>query len=246
MSGPSHNTSRGRGYPPTAGRAARVLTLVAWVSGALACSSGGEGARRASSPPSPTPQGAVSPDEQRAWIRSVTLLPNLPTKDQTLVAAAIWQPQGQPDLTLEHHWFVNGTEVANHDGSELALADFQTGDRIHLVAEVRAGAARVLASERSLSVVIQNRPPTVVSALDALAPSGDDLTGRIVAADPDGELVTVTLREGPPGLVIEPDGTVRWPLARVTPGDHQLTVDVQDTRGLGYQGTMTFSVGAGS
>ncbi|MEW6682429.1 MAG: putative Ig domain-containing protein [Nitrospirota bacterium] len=176
----------------------------------------------------------------------MTLSPTLPTKDGTLVASVVWQPQGRPELAVKHHWFVNGIEVVDHSGSELALADFQTGDRVHVVAEVRASDDRVLASERSLSVVIQNRPPTIVSGLDALTQTDKELTGRIVATDPDGEPVTVTLREGPPGLVIQPDGTVHWPLASVKPGQHQLAVEVEDSRGLGYQGTMTFTVGAGA
>ena len=248
MSGCSYGPFRGRGAPPAAASAARRVIAVALLSGAVACSSPvGEGSLSVSPAPSAAAlKTTASPSERRAWIQAVTLSPNLPTKDLTLVAAAVWQPQGQPGLTLVHRWHVNETEIADHTGPKLALADYRTGDRIHLVAEVRADDGRVLAGERSLSVVIQNRPPTVVSGLEDLTQTGEALTGRIVAADPDGEAVTVTLREGPPGLVVEPDGTVRWPLGRVTPGDHRLTIQVQDDRGLGYQGTIAFSVKAGA
>jgi hypothetical protein len=43
-------------------------------------------------------------------------------------------------------------------------------------------------------------------------------------------------------LTVQPDGTVHWAVAAVKPGTHELTVELEDERGLGFRGALSFSI----
>ena len=188
---------------------------------------------------------SVAQDQYRAWIKAITLSPALPNKDQVLTTLVDWQPQGVPGLAVSYRWFVNGVEVTTGYRSDLSLSKFHSGDRVYVVASVLRPDGNVTASLQSRSVVIQNRPPMLQSGFEGFVKHENELVGHIRYSDPDGDKVTVKLLGGPPGLVLEADGTVRWPLSMVQAGNHQLNVELTDEAGLGYRGTLTFSMEAG-
>ena len=222
-----------------------LLLLLGWV---CCGSSAGNGARTTTPSTPSIKQASVlsEKDDLRAWIKSVALTPVLPNKDQTLSASADWQPQGRPGIAVSYQWFVNGVEVAKGASNELPLVEFHSGDRVHVVAALIGEDSAMMASERSRSVVIQNRPPILISGPENLVQQGEELVGQIRYSDPDGDPVTVKLVEGPAGLIVEKDGRVHWPLSQVRGGDHQLTIELEDERGLGYQETLSFSMKAGT
>jgi hypothetical protein len=188
---------------------------------------------------------SVSQGQLQAWIKTINLTPSLPNKDQVLTALVDWQPQGVPGLAVSYRWFVNGIEVTTGYRSDLSLATFHSGDRVYVVATIFRPDGSLTASQQSRSVVIQNRPPMLQSAFEGFVKHENELVGHIRYSDPDGDKVTVKLLGGPPGLTVETDGTLHWPLSTVQAGNHQLNVELTDEAGLGYRGTMTFSVEAG-
>ena len=229
------------------------MTLIFWML-TLALGLVGCGSSTVNSPATPATSSkkeasAPTPDPKsdlRAWVKSVALRPVLPNKDQTLTALTDWEPQGRPGTTLFYQWFVNEVEVTKGASNELPLVELHSGDRVHVVAALIGDDGHVMASERSRSVVIQNRPPTLISGPENLVQQGEELVGQIRFSDPDGDPVTVKLVEGPPGLVVEADGHVRWPLSQVQGGDHQMILELEDERGLGYRETLSFSLKAGA
>ena len=188
---------------------------------------------------------ATTEDTFRAWIRSVRLAPALPVKDQVLSATVDWQPQGQPGITTVYNWFVNGERVSAGKNPKFPLSNFNSGNRVYVIAELQGKDGHILDSKRSLSVVIQNRPPQLDSGLEGLVQKGQELVGQIRFSDPDGDPVVIKLLQGPPGLMVAEDGKVHWPLSEVKAGEHELTLELEDIRGLGFRGTLSFSMGKG-
>ena len=183
----------------------------------------------------------------RAWINSITLEPPLPNKDQMLTGIIDWGPQGQPDITVGYQWFVNGVEFQREreeisKPNTLRLNGFRSGDRIFLMASLTRPDGSVADTERSLSTIIQNRPPELGSDFKGFEKKGDTLVGKLMISDPDGDGVEVALLEGPEGLTVDSEGMVLWPISQVTSGDHQLTLELEDERGLGFRGTLSFSM----
>jgi len=183
----------------------------------------------------------------RVWIKSLVLGPSFPNKDQTLTATVGWGPQGRPVEVL-YQWFVNGKEIDEKERlSEkpgvLSLQRFRSGDRVHVVASLVRPDGGVAVSQRSRSKVIQNRAPRFDNALEQLNKVGDELVGNIGYSDPDGDKVTVSLVKGPVGMMVETDGSVHWPISKLKHGDHEITLELVDERGLGFRGTFPFSLG---
>ena len=82
----------------------------------------------------------------------------------------------------------------------------------------------------------------LVGGLQEFAKSDKEWVGHLRFSDPDGDAVTVKLVSGPAGLTVQPDGTVRWPVAAIQPGTHEVTVELEDERGLGVRGAFSFSL----
>lgn len=183
----------------------------------------------------------------RAWIKSLSLNPSLPNKDQTLYAKALWGPEGRP-IEVSYQWFVNGVEVDRkkrhpEEAHAFSLGRFRSGDRVYFIASLIRPDGSVAASQRSLSTVIQNRPPELKRGLERLVRQDDDLVGQISYADPDGDRVFVKLIDGPKGLILEDGDSIRWPLSLVEAGDHVVTLELLDERGLGFRESFPFSMG---
>lgn len=183
----------------------------------------------------------------RVWIKSLVLGPSFPNKDQTLTATVDWAPQGRP-VEVDYRWFINGKEIDEKERlpgkpSTLPLERFRSGDRVYVIVSLIRPDGGVAASRRSRSKVIQNRAPRFDSALEHLSREGSALVGNIGYSDPDGDKVTVSLVKGPEGMIVETDGRVRWPISELKRGNHEITLELVDERGLGFRGTFPFSLG---
>jgi len=178
----------------------------------------------------------------RGWIHSVLVRPARVNKDGALRASADWGPAGNPEMALRYKWFVNNRKVASSASERLPLSAFRSGDRVYALAQVLLKNQKVIASRRSRSVVIQNRAPKFDAGLRSLQRKGDALVGHVSASDPDGDFFTMRLIDGPGGLALDPDGIIQWPLASVKPGAQEITIELEDERGLGFRGTLAFSV----
>ena len=183
----------------------------------------------------------------RAWINAISMNPPLANKDDTIRAEVDWGPKGQPGIRVVYRWYVNGIEIERDmdkisSNNEFPLNAFRSGDRVFLMASLLRSDGSVADSQRSLSRVIQNRAPVMGSTFGGFEEDGDYLTGQVVFSDPDGDEVEVELIQGPEGLRVQWDGKVYWPLEQVTPGDHQLVLDLKDEQGLGFRGTLSFSM----
>lgn len=223
--------------------AVAALGAIRW--GAEKPVAGNEKAAAASQEPgggvSSARQGAPVED-LRAWIKSLTLRPPFPKRDESVAASLEWEPQGRPGMLVSYEWLVNDVSIKTGEVDTLALAEYHTGDHVSVIVTITDSNGKRLVSQRSRSVVIQNRPPMLNGGLEDFAKSGEEWVGQIRMSDPDGEHVAARLVSGPAGLTVQPDGTVRWPVAAIQPGTHELTVELEDERGLGFRGALSFSI----
>ena len=186
----------------------------------------------------------VLPEEKdfRGWIHSVSLRPPQVNNESTLSVSTDWGPEGKPGVMLRYQWFVNGKKILSEASARLNLSKFRSGARVYAVAHLVRNDGKIIASRRSRSSVIQNRPPRLDADLKEMKEEDGYLIGAIAASDPDGDAFTMRLVDGPNGLMIDSDGSVRWPLSKVRPGKYQMTLELEDERGLGLLGTLLFSM----
>ena len=201
-------------------------------------------AKPAASGTAPAGVTVSSEEPLRAWIKSLMLRPPYPNREQSVAAALNWAPQGRPGIGVSYEWLVNDRAVKTGEASELVLGKYGPGDRVSVIAAIIGPDGKRLASERSRSIIIQNRPPTLDGGIEGFVKTDNEWIGHLRFSDPDGDKVSVKLVRGPAGLTVQPDGTVRWPLAQIRPGKHELAVELEDERGLGFRGTLSFSIEA--
>ncbi len=75
-----------------------------------------------------------------------------------------------------------------------------------------------------------NRPPKIEAQQDAEIGAGNTFSRTIVATDPDGDAVTLTLLSGPPGATLS-GATLSWPTGAADLGEHVFSVLATDPAG---------------
>jgi RHS repeat-associated protein len=76
-----------------------------------------------------------------------------------------------------------------------------------------------------------NRPPLITSTPRFAGESGLMYQYRVIAIDPDGDILRYELNRGPVGMTIGPDGLVSWDPSDADVGEHLIGVTVSDPSG---------------
>lgn len=138
-------------------------------------------------------------------------------------------------VLFEIAWRRNGEPAGSGNRLEGPL---KRGDRVSATITPFDGKVHGRAAE--LSREIRNTPP-LIEGQEGFRVTGNLVTFRIQASDPDGDPVLFYLKDGPPGMRIgRSDGQVRWESAPGTIGQVPFTVTVSD--GSGGEATARFSV----
>jgi hypothetical protein len=108
-------------------------------------------------------------------------------------------------LRTSFTWFVNGQRVEGQTQATLPASFFKKDDR--LVCEVQVRSASGKASRKSNERVVGNSAPTIDIARIRM----DRVDGlKIPASDPDGDGLTFSLSDAPPGMSIDATGTLHF------------------------------------
>jgi RHS repeat-associated protein len=88
-----------------------------------------------------------------------------------------------------------------------------------------------------------NRPPTFTSSPKTEALIGHSYAYQATASDPDGDVLTYSLLEGPAGMIVDPGtGRVTWSPAAANAGNQSITLRVEDGRNHSAAQHYTLSV----
>jgi hypothetical protein len=187
------------------------------VGGANVPAGGGNGAR------APDPDGVTA-----ANIKSIEFTPGRPTAGEPIKVQVTFDESVQAEVPLYCRWKVNEETVPESESHTLA---YQTkrGDRIEVM--VFVGDAREEIRARRAEVVVDNAPPLVKKVGDHLASDGT-YVARLEATDPDGDVVTLKVQQGPPGMVLDSASKeLRWAVPEGTTGTFPVEIMASDPAG---------------
>lgn len=133
-------------------------------------------------------------------------------------------------VSLKYRWRKNETVLKEGDDNTLDIAGVTAADVMHV--DVTASDGNPDGSNTvSQRFALSNSAPTIVSTPSRSA-MGGAYEYQVKASDPDGDPVTYTLEEGPPGMSIgEQTGQIHWTAAPDAHGIYRIKVVAQDNRG---------------
>jgi hypothetical protein len=144
-------------------------------------------------------------------------------------------PQAEdPDgdfLDFHFKWSLNGEDIHPWDSSLLPGDSFKKGDRISLEVTPFDGHDYGPVFQGQ-DIIIPNAPPHFLTAPPTQFRGGTYLY-EAKAEDPDGDDVTYSLLQSPPGMTMDSStGRVVWVIGRNDIGAHTIAIAAQDEEGL--------------
>jgi len=140
-------------------------------------------------------------------VTDVRIEPQAPTSGSTVRAIPQAQDADGDFLKFKYGWYVNDSPVAG-SGDLLALTGVKKGSWVHVTMTPNDGLADG-AWRDSPRYQVVNALPVVKSVLPKELSPGRRFIYRIVAEDPDGDPLTYTLANAPPGMLLRGE-TLEW------------------------------------
>jgi hypothetical protein len=141
-----------------------------------------------------------------------------------------------------YDWQLNGEDITGEVGEELEWKDgFKKGDTITVSVTPYNDLGQGTRSA-SGGFQIPNSPPRILSAPDPKFEQGR-FSYTVRAEDPDGDPLDFTLRNAPPGMIIEPaTGLIVWEFDEQDAGTYTVTIIVSDSEGAKASQELTLSI----
>jgi hypothetical protein len=133
-------------------------------------------------------------------------------------------------------WSRNGEEAGTGPFLQGAA---RRGDRVRVT--VRPYDTDGYGAPAWLEREVRNAPPVVGSPVET-AYEGGLWSARIPAADGDGDALSFRLKEGPPGMTVDGEGRVKWPVPAGFSGTVSATVVAADGAGGESEGTFRLTI----
>lgn len=148
-------------------------------------------------------------DEERGpeelSIDRLEIEPEKPAAMEDLRAVATVPSGLTPPVEFEFTWFIDGERVLDVRSDRLRADRIGAGTKVWVVARVSDGDGRV-AEKKSRTVQIANGTPVILTDLRRVP----DINGKLLEAeDPDGDPITWSIVQGPPGITIDGKGRIR-------------------------------------
>jgi hypothetical protein len=133
-------------------------------------------------------------------------------------------------VTLAYRWRKNETVVKEGEDSTLSVAGLTARDVVDVDVTATDGNTNG-STTLSGRFTMSNSSPTILSS-PSLATTGEIYEYVVQASDPDGDRLTYTLEEAPPGMSIgEQTGRIRWTVTPEAKGLYRIKVVAQDSKG---------------
>ena len=156
------------------------------------------------------------------------------------VAFRAEDPEGA-NLSTSFQWFINSRKRIGQNARRLPASFFRRGDLIAVELTVNDGENEVVVMSDEMEVL--NTPPTMqlprgpIGSLDGY---------RVPASDPDGDTLTFSIENGPPGLSINSRGELRYSGSNSAEGgSFSMTITATDPDGESVSLPLSIQVTAG-
>ena len=145
--------------------------------------------------------------------------------EQLKVKVVAEDPDGDP-VTLTYKWFRNNKEIAGAKTDTLDTKEFQKKDVLEVLVTPSDG--KSTREGQGLPVTIANSPPRFTSTPPTEIKDGQYLY-LVAVTDPDEDPVTVELKQGPPGMTLDPaTKQLSWKLTPENLGKHHVVLVAKD------------------
>ena len=142
-------------------------------------------------------------------VTSVRLIPGLVYPGTKVKVEVEGEDREGDEITFRYRWKRNSEFLPDADSDELDTTGFKKGD---LVAVMVIPFDGMMEGDPGISrtLVVANRPPRIESFPPTELRDGV-FAYRVKAVDPDGDALTFSLEQSPPGMTIDPaSGLVEW------------------------------------
>lgn len=163
--------------------------------------------------------GKIFPDIEKARL----LIENQKTIDVIKVVAEGKDKDGNA-LTFKNEWMKNGEPKGEGD----SFSDFKRGDKISV--RITPFDGKEYGKPRTLSLEVANTNPRITEH-NEIKFDGKHFSYQVKATDPDGDTLTYTLKEAPPGMTITQNGLITWNVPPDFNGKAPVTISVTDGQG---------------
>jgi putative Ig domain-containing protein len=148
---------------------------------------------------------------------------------QLLARVEVLDPD-HDEVSLKYRWKKNETVVKEGEDNILSVEGLTPRDVIDVEVTAADGNPNGTAT-LSDRFTMSNSSPTIASK-PSVSATGDVYDYQVQASDPDGDAITYTLEEAPPGMYIEKQtGHIHWKVTPEATGTFRVKVVVQDNRG---------------
>ncbi|MDO8547515.1 MAG: hypothetical protein Q7R68_09170 [Nitrospirales bacterium] len=147
--------------------------------------------------------------------------------DQLKTRVTAGDAEGDP-IILSYKWFRNDKVVPDAKADTLDTKDFRKKDVLAVLITASDGKA-TREGHAGLPVTIINSPPRFTSVPPAEFKDGQYLYA-VVVEDPDEDPVTLELKQGPPGMTLDPKTRqIVWKLTPQSAGKHHIVIAAKDS-----------------
>ncbi len=163
-------------------------------------------------------------------ILKVVLSPSEPKVGEALYASAKGFDPDDDMLLYDYQWHVNGKYLSENNSDRLAVGLLKSADRVTVIVTARDAYSKSL-PVASQMVAVANKPPIITSS----PPSNigqDEFIYQVESVDPDNDLTTYALLQGPSDMVLDVhSGELTWLILPLPQGKAEVAVEVSDGKG---------------
>ncbi len=157
-------------------------------------------------------------------IQKAGLAPSMPVVSSMIETEVTAYDADGDNISFQYHWTLNGRFAGEEGYIKTAL---KRGDVI--MVEITPFDGEEHGQSVKLKGSVFNSLPTVSEGAPVL--NGNVYTYQIRASDPDNDILTYTLEQGPEGLKVSPSGLITWKVNREDSGTHEIKVLISDNNG---------------
>lgn len=174
-------------------------------------------------------------------LTSIALSPNIVLPGVPVRVEVKSNDPDQDDVRFNFTWKINGQTEAGQSGEVFDTSELRKGDLITVTVIPDDGKDQGKPLE-SNGVIIQNRPPEILS-LPAAGISSGYFQYQVTAKDADNDPLLFSLEGGPAEMTIDSTGLIQWTVPRGLMGKEQVRVIVSDGSSSSFQ---VFNLNLGS